>query len=363
MTQPLYIISACSISAQHTYDEDHFLDPVVIRTDGTMYVIDPDYTKYISPVAIRRMSRMLKRGITAGMKCLEDAQVATPDAIIIGTARGSVTDMENFMKDMIIMEEQALNPTSFIQSTYNSVNGWLAMMTKCTGYNQTYVHRGFSLELSLLDAQLLFAESADKKYILAGGFDELTSEYFTIREKINYYKKDFPSSLELLSHYDTPGTIAGEGSHFFTVSNEPGNAACAVQSIAMLQQPSTEELLVAIDNILTENGLKNEDIDILVCGMNGDSRNRFLIDPLIAKCAEQTTIATFKQLSGEYDTASGFGLWLANYICKHNAIPSELVYKHGTSPTIKNMLCCNINIACNVSLMLLKTVQSKSLNL
>jgi len=321
MTQPLYIISACTISPQHTYDEEHFLDPAMTADDGQLYVIDPDYTRYISPVAIRRMSRMLKRGITAGMKCLEDAGVTTPDAIIIGTARGSVTDMENFMKDMIKMEEQALNPTSFIQSTYNSVNGWIAMMTKCTAYNQTYVHRGFSLELSLLDAQLLLSEPGDKKYLLTGGFDELTSEYFIIREKIDYYKKDIPPSPELLAHYDTPGTIAGEGAHFFTVSNDPGKAVCAIHNIAMLQQPSAKELLDATADVLSQNRLKIEDIDILVCGMNGDSRNRFLIDPLIANCAASTTIVSFKQLSGEYDTASGFGLWLTNYICKHNYVP------------------------------------------
>ena len=354
MTQPLYIISACTISPQHTYDEEHFLDPVITSDDGKMHVIDPDYTKYISPVAIRRMSRMLKRGITAGMKSLEDADVTTPDAIIIGTARGSVTDMENFMKDMIKMEEQALNPTSFIQSTYNAVNGWIAMMTKCTAYNQTYVHRGFSLELSLLDAQLFLAESTGKKYLLTGGFDEMTPEYFIIREKIDYYKKDIPRNLELLAHYDTPGTIGGEGAHFFTVSNDPGKSFCAIHAVAMLQQPTTEELLSAVSKLLEQNGLKHDDVDVLVCGMNGDSRNRFLVDPLIAACSENTTIVSFKQLCGEFDTASGFGLWLANYLFKHNNIPPGLIYKQGASATIKNILFFNVTIARNVSLVLLK---------
>lgn len=314
MKQPLYITSACSVSAQHTYDSDRFLDPVIRRDDGHMYITDPDYTKYISPVAIRRMSRMLKMGITAGMKCLEEAGVATPDAIILSTARGSVTDMENFLKDMINLKEEALTPTAFIQSTYNSVNGWIAMLTKCTGYNQTYVHRGFSLELALFDAQLLLAESTDKKYVLTGGFDELTPDYFIIRHKIGYYKENIPNNISLLSHYDTPGTIAGEGAHCFTVSNDPKYAACAVLNIQMLQQPSSEELQNAIANILQQNGLNNDDIDVLVCGMNGDSRNHFLIDPLIANCSGNTTIATFKQLSGEYDTVSGFGLWLTDFL-------------------------------------------------
>jgi len=356
MTQPIYIISACAISAQHTYDEANFLSPVMSYNDGKLFVIDPDYTKYISPVAIRRMSRMLKRGITAGMRCLEAAGIKTPDGIIIGTSRGSVTDMEVFLHDMINMEEQAPNPTSFIQSTYNSVNGWVAMLSKCTAYNQTYVHRGFSLELCIFDAQMMLAESTDKKYILAGGFDELTPEYFTIRNKIGYYKKEIPTNLELLAHYDTPGSIAGEGAQFFTLSNYPGNAACAIYSITMLQKPTSEELQSAIDTILTQNSLKNEDIDVLVSGMNGDNRNSVLIDPLIARCTPDTTIVTFKHLSGEYDTASGLGLWLANYLFKQQHIPTEVTYKKGTSVTIKNMLFCNITIAGNVSLMFLKAV-------
>ena len=277
MTQPMYIISACAISAQHTYNEADFLSPVMSYDDGRLFVVDPDYTKYISPVAIRRMSRMLKRGITAGMRCLEDASVKTPDGIILGTSRGSVTDMELFLHDMIKMEEQALNPTSFIQSTYNSVNGWLAMLSKCTAYNQTFVHRGFSLELCILDAQLLFAESSDKKNILVGGFDELTPEYFTIREKIGYYKKELPNNLNLLAHYDTPGSIGGEGAQFFTLSNDPENAACAIHAIAMLQKPTSEELQAVIDMMLTQNGLTNNDIDVLMGGMNGDSEHASLL--------------------------------------------------------------------------------------
>ena len=356
MKQPLYITGTCSISPQHTYDVANFLAPVITCDTGKLYSLDTDYSKYISPVAIRRMSRMLKQGITAGMKCLENAGVTTPDAIIIGTARGSVTDMENFLKDMINMDEGALTPTGFIQSTYNSVNGWLAMLTKCTGYNQTYVHRGFSLELSLLDAQLMFAESTNTQHILAGAFDELTEEYFIIRSKIGYYKEPASSSLSLLSHYNTPGSIAGEGAHFFTISNVPENSVCAIHSLQMLQHPTSEVLQTAIANMLAENDLKNEDIDVLVCGMNGDNRNLFLMETLIANCSGNTTIATFKQLSGEYDTASGFGLWLTNYLFAKQKIPAGIIYKEGSSKTIRNILLCNVTIANNISLILVKGV-------
>jgi hypothetical protein len=357
--QPLYILSACSISPQHTYDAAGFLDPVISSDNNKLYVTNPDYAKYISPVAIRRMSRMLKMGITAGMRSLEIAGVKTPDAIIIGTARGSVTDMENFLKDMILMKEEALTPTGFIQSTYNSVNGWLAMMTKSTTHNQTYVHRGFSLELCLLDAQMLIAETTENINILAGGFDELTEEYYIIRDRIDYYKKETVNSRNLLSHYNTKGSIGGEGAHFFTLSNVRGNAACAIHSVQMLLKPTSQELQHAITAILEQNELTNDDIDVMMCGMNGDVRNKFLVDPLIASCTPNTTITTFKQLSGEYDTASGFGLWLVNYMFTHNSIPSEIIYQQGSSNNIKNVLLCNVTIGCNVTLILVRAKTDK----
>lgn len=356
MIQPLYIISACSITAQDTYNRENFLNPVRSIDDGRLFVIDPDYTKYINPVAIRRMSRMLKRGITAGMRSLDEAGIKTPDGIIVGTSRGSVTDMEIFLHELIELDEQALNPAGFIQSTYNSVNGWLAMLSKCTGYNQTYVHRGFTLELCLFDAMLMLSETNDKKYILAGAFDELTPEYFTIRKKINYYKEEIPNNLNLYKHSDTIGSIGGEGAHFFTVSNDPTNAKSALRALAMLHKPTVAELQAGIDRILEETKLNKEHIDVLVCGMNGDSRTKQLVDTAIDNCLDNTTVVNFKHLGGEYDTASGFGLWLADHLCRTQTIPSEVIYKQGTAASIKNILFCNITIMGNVSLMVVTSV-------
>ena len=354
--QPLYIISACSISAQHTYDAEAFLNPVIYSGNGQLYVIDPDYKKYINPVAIRRMSRMLKRGISAGMRCLDDAGIKTPDAIIVGTSRGSVTDMEIFLHELIELEENALNPSGFIQSTYNSVNGWLAMLSKCPSYNQTFVHRGFTLELCLFDAMLALAETTETKHYLTGAFDELTPEYFYIRNKIDYYKKDLPDSLQLLAHSDTTGSVGGEGAHFFTVSNQKGNALCAIHGLDMLHKPTAESLQEAINQMLLKNDLTTGDIDVLVCGMNGDSRTSFLTDPVVASLSPNTTVAVFKHLSGEYDTASGFGLWLANYLFVKQTTPTEVVYKRGAAQKIQNLLFCNVTISGNATLMLLKGV-------
>jgi len=106
--------------------------------------------------------------------------------------------------------------------------------------------------------------------------------------------------------------------------------------------------------MLQANGLDRDDIDILVSGMNGDSRNKYLVDPLLAGCSDNTTVAAFKHLSGEYDTASGFGLWLACHIISKQRVPVEVIYRQGVSERTRNILVVNITMARNATVMLVQ---------
>ncbi len=93
------------------------------------------------------MSRVLKMGLVAALQCLRNGSVSTPGAMITGTGKGSLQDTERFLKNITEYAETALNPTPFIQSTYNSVNGLIALQQKYMQYNNTFVHRGFSLNM------------------------------------------------------------------------------------------------------------------------------------------------------------------------------------------------------------------------
>ena len=53
-----------------------------------------------------------------------------------------------------IITKNILTPTSFIQSTHNTVGGQIALELQCKGYNFTYVHGSNSFESALLDAKL-----------------------------------------------------------------------------------------------------------------------------------------------------------------------------------------------------------------
>lgn len=357
MMQPVYISSASVISPQQHFEDVGFLADVKIIADGKLYVCEPNYRGYINPVAIRRMSKLLKMGISCGMNALQRVGIAKPDAIVTGTGRGSMVDTEQFLLNMIEMDEEALTPTSFIQSTYNSINGWLALQTKCTGYNQTYVNRGTSFELALFDAQMLLNEAEQEMHVLAGCFDEITPDYIKVKSKIGYWKQPAPANTDLYKHSNTPGTIAGEGAAFFTLTNKKENALCSLQALETIQDATPSEVMAAINLLLGKHGLALTDIDVLLCGMNGDARQQDLYNNLANAVDGNTTLAAFKHLCGEYDTSSGFATWIATEIFKAGEIPDTLVIKKGSHKGIKNILLVNHYILNSHSIMLLQSVE------
>lgn len=356
MMKPVYISSAAVTSPQQHFEEEGFLDNLNETNDGALYIKEPNYRNYINPVAIRRMSKLLKMGISTGMNALEQAGIVKPDAIITGTGRGSMVDTEAFLLSMIELEEEALTPTSFIQSTYNSVNGWLALQTKSNGYNQTYVNRGASFELSMFDAQMLLNEEEDVQCVLVGCFDEITPDYVRVKSKIGYWKNPAPDNLELFRHQDTPGTIAGEGAAFFTVSGTPESSLCSLLSIEMMQDAEHNEVTDRIDKKLAEHGLSLSGIDVLLCGMNGDVNQQEMYSALTGKADSNTSVAVFKHLCGEYDTSSGFATWVAAQLFKLQDLPEALIVKRGTHKTIKNILIVNHYILNSTSLILLQAI-------
>ncbi len=320
----LFVHAATAISPQHSFGNDDSFNPLIEVENGKLYAQPADYSHYISPVAIRRMSRIMKMTISAAMECLVQAGIKTPDAIITGTGSGGITDMEQVVKDLRRLNEESLNPTGFIQSTYNSPNGWIAMQSACIGYNQTYVHRGRSFELALQDAQMMCLESGPSCNILTGCYEELTEEYFLIRGKRGYWKTEKQSSLHMLQSR-TPGAIAGEGACFFLLNGLETNSLGRIEAVEIIQDATPDTILNVAGCMLENAGMSISDLSLLLLGLNGDSRQNMLYEKLLANTPKALPVAAFKPLCGEYDTASGFGLWLGIRLLNGSLLPPELI--------------------------------------
>lgn len=179
--------------------------------------IEPDYAKYIDAKLIRRMSRIIKMGVAAAMDCLDAAAEAAstadeatgaaapgkrlvPDAIVTGTAYGCLEDTVTFLRRMVENKEELLTPTAFIQSTHNTVGAQIALMLQCHAYNNTFVHRGFSFESAVLDAQMLL-EEGQATNVLVGGVDEITDTSHQILERFGLFKGAMDGEGAVFSFY------------------------------------------------------------------------------------------------------------------------------------------------------------------
>jgi 3-oxoacyl-[acyl-carrier-protein] synthase II len=122
----IYIQSSACISAQRTFGVAEFLTDPVQYNSTRLKAIEPDYSAYIDLKQIRRMSHVIKMGVAAARKCLANANVDEPGAVITGTAFGCIEDTVTFLTRMVELNEEMLPPTAFIQSTHNTVAAQIA---------------------------------------------------------------------------------------------------------------------------------------------------------------------------------------------------------------------------------------------
>jgi len=253
---------------------------------------------------------------------------------------------------MIRNNEEFLTPTSFIQSTHNTVSAQIALLLKCHNYNFTFVHRGFSFESALLDS-FLKIDSGEAETVLLGGLDEMTANTFTILQRLGQAKQKPVNNLTLFTH-PTRGTIAGEGATFFLVSANPGvRNYTKIVAMDMFYKPEKEEIGPHILQFLEKNGIGPGTVDLVIAGLNGDPSNDTIYQGVLEDVFRDTPSAVYKHLSGEYQTVSAFSLWLGAMIMKYGNVP-EVVRFNGKIPgPIRNILLYNHYMNIDHSLILL----------
>ncbi|MFH1159910.1 MAG: beta-ketoacyl synthase N-terminal-like domain-containing protein [bacterium] len=347
-----YINGLGCVSPQSTFDNRLFLNEPVSVESNRLKALDPNYKDFVPPEMVRRMGRIIKMGVAAAKICLADAGYRMPDKIITGTGLGCIEDTEKFLGNMIRNKEEFLTPTSFIQSTHNTVSAQIALLIKCHGYNFTYVHRGFSFETAMFDS-LMQISSGNAKTLLLGCADELTNNSFQIQYRLGLWKRKPVNNLQLYVD-KTRGTIAGEGASFFLLETEKSPSAYAtLQDCSMLFQPEhREEIYGWIWGFLKENQLETGDIDLFLCGMNGDPKGDQIYQDVISSLFQDVPIAFFKHLCGEYHTATGFATWLAAKALREQVVPAA-AFPSRKPNALRTILIYNHHRGINHSLILL----------
>lgn len=285
-------------------------------TENQLYLsaCEPDYKDIITNATLRRrMSRIIKMGVACGLECVGTTPPEKIHAIITATGLGCLADTEKFMNAVIDFEERMLNPTPFIQSTFNTIGAQIALLCQIHAYNVTYVHRGLSFESALLDGMMRVCEGNEQ--VLVGSVDEITPSSYAIQKRLGLLK----------------GTLAGEGSQFFLLAQQANERTLAeINGVeTFIGTHSTEEISSRITHFLQRNGLKMEDIDWFISGKNGNPKQDAIYTTLETNLFANAKQSSFKDECGEFQTASSYALWKAVHAFEASASQKiVLIYNH-----------------------------------
>lgn len=311
MNKPeLYLSAASTISHQPTFRNPGFsaaLEPV----EASSALISPDYKAYIDAGLLRRMSKILRMSVACAKDCMEQAGTGQPDAIVVGTGLGCLQDTEKFLNTSLTVEG-LLPPTSFIQSTHNTMAGQISLSLGNHGYNMTHTQNTLSFEHALLDAAMLLHEG--DRNVLVGAADEHI---------------DILEDIAVRLAFETSAPLTSAASFFVLSAEKQGSAKVVLTDVytgggAKYGQED-------IDAFLDRNGLQAGDIDLAL----------YAGDPVQGVAGN----VDYLSLAGVYPTASAFAL--------HYAI--DLL---GTNSEVKNVLICNGLRKSNLGLTLLKAVEA-----
>jgi 3-oxoacyl-(acyl-carrier-protein) synthase len=350
-----YFINGVGIIApQKTFDPDVFLTEVAQYDKNVLACIAPDFKTYINPIQMRRLSRMLRIGLSAAVMCLRNSKITMPDGIVTATGYGFLDETAKFLQELLEQNEKQLTPTYFMQGTSNALAGLVALTIKCMGYNNTYVSKGFALENAITDAMMQLNENASSNF-LVGSYDEAAEVQYHASTRLNHFKTEFINNLSLFNT-STKGTIQGEGSAFFMFSGKSSaSTLCLLSDMYTLYKPEGTDLPGEMESFLATNGLNSKDIDLVISGVSGDVQHDAVTNTLLHSRFENTPQIRFKHLCGEYTTATSFALWLGARILNKQLVPDIVKVQRWIQPVkLKTILIVNQYMGKSYTFMLLK---------
>ena len=348
-----YINGIGSISAQDTLEKNDFFENFKELDQNVVDAFKPNYKEYIKPALIRRMSKGVKIGVVASSIAMKEAGIERPEAIITGTGMGCVNDSDKFLKNIIDNDEQFLTPTSFIQSTHNTVGAQIALGLGCKSYNVTYVHGASSFESALIDAMLMIDE--ERSNVLVGAVDELGSYTTSLYNLIGHVKEE-ESLHEGILASNSKGVIFSEGAQFFVLEDKKISKTYArLVDLAVYNSLGEDNIEHKIIQFLNENKLNISDLDVIIFGLNGDVEYDRIYKNLMGSVFKNNQQLYYKHLSGEYNTSSSFGMFTACQILHNQKIPEILKLNKVEKTAIKHILLYNQYRGANHSFTLLSS--------
>ncbi len=190
-------------------------DTSSLRSDFAAFVEDFEPREYMSSRVYRRMGRISQMAVASSVEAIEDSGIdldaVNKDrfAIIMGTAYGSSSSVEDFYASLLKEGPRGAQPFFFPETVPNAAASHVAIFHGITGPNTTFCQNEISAENAILYARnLLLQNHVD--FALVGGADELSQILYTCSEV--FLNKIKAGEKGPITPVPGEGFVLGEGS-------------------------------------------------------------------------------------------------------------------------------------------------------
>ena len=299
----MYINACSTISHQNSFQNENWINALIVL-NAESELITPNYKDFVAPAALRRMSKIIRMSLACGKDCISQSGIENPDAIIVGTGLGCLADTEKFLNNSLTIKG-LIPPTSFIQSTHNTIAGQISLALKNHNYNVTHTQNSLSFEHSLIDAILCLSEGDSN--VLVGAADE---DIPLLGELIN------DLGLEKISTYLT------SGASFFMISNDKTDTSKARLVDSYTIGLNTSDPKEIIKQFLEQNNTTFNNIDLVLSNSFGSVKTQE-----IDKLFDTIKVTPVEQYTGYHLTNAAFSTHLAaETLNQDSSIKKILIY-------------------------------------
>ena len=287
---------------------------------------DFDPRGFMSPGAYRRMGRVSRMAVAASIEALDDSRLVldTMDrervAVIMGTAYGSSSHVENFYLSFLENGPRGTQPFLFPDTVPNAPASHIAIFHKMTGPNTTFCQNEISAELAMLYARsILLKRLAD--VALVGGADELSPILFQCYDALGALNRVKIGKGQTMDPKPGRGLVLGEGACVLVLERDDFAAGRGAETYGVLKsgvvkggitsvghyEPEGDQMGRAMTMAMEQAGVAPDGVDEIHVSANFSGELERMecrqIEKAFGKAAMHLGVTPLKYLTGDYGGA------------------------------------------------------------
>ncbi|BDD86296.1 beta-ketoacyl synthase N-terminal-like domain-containing protein [Desulfofustis limnaeus] len=270
-------------------------------------LVDLSAAAHLPPRLVRRLKRLPRLALALAAATLgNDRSAGVPTAIFLGTGWGALSETHDFLERLASSNEQFPSPTDFVGSVHNAPASQIAIWAHATGANITVSGGNHSFEQALWAADLILDDHDAPALVL--GVDEGHQHLSPL----------FDASIPA----DSP---LADGGGALLVSRRHDGATGLISTPFYRCRRDPEAIAALLDWYGGSDAIRSR-CGAILAGFPADRRDagEEQLSRFLAMAGTTVPVLRYRELVGEYASASAVAAVLAWQLLVHGELPASL---------------------------------------